>query len=72
MPLYVSSGEYRAQLYKDECGFSELGEHVSLILEPEYRWKYLVFRPCPQESNLANEGKESIRFDFGWRAIRDL
>lgn len=61
MPLYVSvsssppsSGDYTAQqqqqqqhlrLYKDECGFTELGEHVSLMFDPVYTIKYLVFRP---------------------------
>ena len=75
MPLYACvSGDYCSSLYKDECGFTELGEHVSLMFEPEYRWKYFVHRPSQQSIELVNaeRGLRLNKFDFGWGAIRGL
>ena len=75
MPLYACvSGDYCACLYKDECEFTELGEHVSWMFKPEYRWKYFVYRPDQRCVELlrAEKGPRPNPFDFGWGAIRGL
>ncbi len=70
MPIYVCAPEdYYASVYTDDCGFTELGEHVSLSFEPEYRRKYLVYRPSLQFADLLETHKPN-RFDFGWGGLR--
>jgi hypothetical protein len=74
MPVYVCvPEEYYASVYKEDCGFTELGEHVSMSFEPEYRRRYFVYRPSPEFPELLEPHKKeskSNRFDFGWGALR--
>ena len=73
MPLYICVPGEHAKVFKSECGFTELGEHTSLSFEPEYRWKYLVYRPSPESIELLNrdkKGSKQNRFDFRWRTLK--
>ena len=47
-------------MYKDECGFTELGEHVSLSFEPGYRWKYMVYRQSTHSAELLDTHKNDL------------
>ena len=62
MPVYVfAAGEDCTWLYKEKCGFTEIGQHLSWSIKPEYTWKHFVFRPG--EWWASNVGEVTRRFD---------